>query len=80
MSAEIQVPDGPEACGPTCAIQLLGVEVQDATRETEVTLPNRPALSCFGSGAPARSPSIGPLAPGQSTLLRWSKVTFDDQF
>jgi hypothetical protein len=63
MSAEIQVPDGPEACGPTCAIQLLGVEVQDATRETEVTLPNRPALSCFGSGGPARSPSIGPLAP-----------------
>jgi hypothetical protein len=63
MSAEIQVPDGPEACGPTCAIQLLGVEVQDATRETEVTLPNRPALSCFGCGGPARSPSIGPLAP-----------------
>jgi hypothetical protein len=62
MSAEIQVPDGPEACGPTCAIQLLGVEVQDATKETEVTLPNRPALSCFGSGGPARSPSIGPLA------------------
>jgi hypothetical protein len=51
MSAEIEVPDGPEACGPTCAIQLLGVEIQDATRETEVTLPNRPALSCFGSGA-----------------------------
>jgi hypothetical protein len=50
MSAEIEVPDGPEACGPTCAIQLLGVEVQDAPRETEVTLPNRPALSCFGSG------------------------------
>jgi hypothetical protein len=63
MSAEIEVPDGPEACGPTCAIQLLGVEVQDATRETEVTLPDRPALSCFGSGGPARSPSIGPLAP-----------------
>jgi hypothetical protein len=63
MSAEIEVPDGPEACGPTCAIQLLGVEVQHATRETEVTLPDRPALSCFGSGGPARSPSIGPLAP-----------------
>jgi hypothetical protein len=62
--AEIQVPDGPEACGPTCAIRLLGVEVQDATRETEVALPNRPALSCCG----------------QSTLLRWSKVTFDDRF
>jgi len=40
MSAEIEVPDGPEACGPTCAIQLLGVEVQDATKETEVALPN----------------------------------------
>ena len=51
MSAEIQVPDGPEACRPTCAIQLLGVEVQHATKETEVTLPDRPALSCFGSGA-----------------------------
>ena len=50
MSAEIQVPDGPEACR-TCAIKLLGVEVQDATKETEVTLPDRPALSCFGSGA-----------------------------
>ena len=80
MSAEIQVPDGPEACGPTCAIQLLGVEVQDATRETEVTLPNRPALSCFGSGGqPGHHPSAHSHR-GQSTLLRWSKVTFDDQF
>jgi hypothetical protein len=35
MSAEIQVPDGPEACGPPCAIQLLGVEVQHATKETK---------------------------------------------
>jgi hypothetical protein len=64
MSAEIQVPGGPgEPAGRPGAIQLLGVEVQHATKETEVTLPNRPALSCFGSGGPARSPSIGPLAP-----------------
>ena len=80
MSAEIQVPDGPEACGPTCAIQLLGVEVKDAPRETEVTLPDRPALPCFGSGGqPGHHPSAHSHR-GQSTLLRWSKVTFDDQF
>jgi hypothetical protein len=26
MSAEIEVPDRPEAYGPTCAIQLLGLD------------------------------------------------------
>jgi len=81
MSAEIQVPDGPEACGPTCAIQLLGVEVQHATKETEVTLPDRPALSCFGSGGQSGHHPSAYSHRGQS--LRdpgWSKVTFDDQF
>jgi hypothetical protein len=46
-----------------------------------VTLPNRPALSCFGSGGqPGHHPSAhshrgqSPRDPG------WSKVTFDDQF
>ena len=46
-----------------------------------MTLPNRPALSCFGSGGqPGDHPSAhshrrqSPRDPG------WSKVTFDDQF
>jgi hypothetical protein len=80
MSAEIEVPDGPEACGPICAIQLLGVEVQDATRETEVTLPTgRRCPASVPGGQPGHHPSAHSHR-GQSTLLRWSKVTFDDQF